>query len=77
MGRRVTITINQVERDPDFKSMIHDLRSKEDHSNPYRGRSESEIVKMILKEFLIAEHQRICNDSPPRELTEDGRTLYR
>jgi hypothetical protein len=60
MGRKATITINQTERDPDFKAMLQDLQCKEDPANPYSGRSESTILKMILRRALREEHDRIC-----------------
>jgi hypothetical protein len=60
MSRKATITINQTESDLDFKAMLQDLRRKEDPGNPYSGRSESTILKMILRKVLREEHDRIC-----------------
>jgi hypothetical protein len=59
MGKRATITVNLTDHDLDFKSMLSDLRNIDDLANPYFGRSESDIVKMMLKRILPAEHQQI------------------
>lgn len=60
MARTTVITINQSERDKDFKSMIRDLKKRQDDDNPYANRSESEIAKMLLAKILPAEHRRFC-----------------
>jgi hypothetical protein len=58
MGK--TITIRQREGDEDFKAKLKELRNNSNPSNPYFNRSESEIVKMLLREPLIKEYNRIC-----------------
>lgn len=62
MGRAATITVYQKEDDPDYKSMIMELKKeiKNDDSNPYQRWSQSEIVKKLLDKILPIEHERIC-----------------
>ena len=61
MATRGIITVRQLDADIAFKAMIEELKKKEGAENPYHGRSESEIAKMLLRDKLIEEHKRICN----------------
>lgn len=61
-----TITIRLKDEEKILKSKIKDLGFKdggENFNNPYSGRSESEIAKMLLKVRLEDEHKRICSSS--------------
>jgi hypothetical protein len=61
MARNAVITIYQQKKDPDdLKRMIRDLKKHDGENNAYHGRSESEIAKMILREALKKEHERVC-----------------
>jgi hypothetical protein len=59
-NKRVSITVNQGGDDKrDYKRLIKEL-SRSDHAgNVYSGRSESDIVKMLLDEILPNEHRRV------------------
>lgn len=59
--KRATITIYQRKEDQDdLKKMILDLKKQSGDRNPFRGRSESEIAKLILAKGLKEEHRNIC-----------------
>jgi hypothetical protein len=63
-ARSATITVNQTDRDVrDYKTLIRNLQRAGNHSsNPYKDRSESDIVKMLLDQILPGEYRRICGD---------------
>lgn len=58
-----TITVRFSEEDEDYKKMVNDLRKSQKAGNPYYRRSESEIVKLLLKETLFFAHQQFRDDS--------------
>ena len=58
MTRTVTVRFN--EDDNDYKQLIKDLKSSNSPNNPYYRRSESEIVKLLLKDILEREHKKHC-----------------
>jgi len=60
MAKNATITIYQRKQDPDLKRMIRELKSHGGETNRFSDRSESDIAKMILKDGLEKEHQKIC-----------------
>jgi hypothetical protein len=65
MGRRAgalarTITIYLNDGDADIKSMIKDLKISESKNNPFVGRSESDIAKLLLLSEIRREHKRFC-----------------
>jgi hypothetical protein len=55
-----SITIYLVPEDPDLKRLIGDLKRSSIEDNPYQGRSESEIARMLLTREVKREHQRLC-----------------
>jgi hypothetical protein len=63
MARNATITINQRKQDLDYKKMIQELIEHDVPNNPYHDRSESDVVKMILKDELKKRHGEICRNS--------------
>jgi hypothetical protein len=55
---RAIITVNQNGKDPDFKHMIRELQESTHPDNLYYGRSDSAIVKMLIRKKLYSEHAR-------------------
>lgn len=55
-----TITIHLNGSDVDLKRMLGELAKSRHGDNPYVGRSESEIAKMLLREPLEKKHKRFC-----------------
>jgi hypothetical protein len=68
--RRVTITVNQVEGDPDFKRLIRELSKSKHPENVYTGRSESDIVKMLILGPLQEQHRRFVETDARAPLAE-------
>lgn len=56
------ITIYPRPDSPDLKAMIQALRVSKADSNPYFGRSESDIARMLLSVELTRQHKRFCPD---------------
>ena len=52
------ITINLNEKEVELKDMIRKLREHNVNGNPYIGRSESVIAKMILQPALKREYEK-------------------
>jgi hypothetical protein len=57
-----TITIRLREDEVDMKQQIAALKKHKgkEETNPYGGRSESDIAKMLLESPLEKEYVRIC-----------------
>jgi len=55
-----TVTIYLNGTDEDIKQMIRDLKNSRRKGNPYVGRSESEIAKMLLLIEVGRQHKRLC-----------------
>lgn len=55
-----TITIRLKDGEDNMKKMIADLRKTNSKDNRYFNRSESEIAKMLLEQYLKVEHGRLA-----------------
>jgi hypothetical protein len=61
MAKSDPVTIYPKKQDPEnLKQMLRSLGKHDGAKNPYRGRSESEIARMLLLGPLKKEYQRIC-----------------
>ena len=58
-----TITIRLRDGESEIKELIKALRAANSPENRYFNRSESEIAKMLLEQYLRDEHRRICRAS--------------
>ncbi len=54
------ITIYLKKDNPDLSLLLEELSNNDEPTNPYRGRSKSEIAGMILKVALRSECQKYC-----------------
>ena len=61
MAKSAVITIYQKKQDSDdLKRMIRGLSKCDVDGNPYRGRSESEVAKMLLRDLVKKEYKKFC-----------------
>ncbi len=60
MTQKANITILQTEDDQDYKFMIQELQKKRETKDLFQGRSESDIVKLILEKPLQETYENIC-----------------
>ncbi len=58
MARTVTVRFNDDESV--YKGMLNDLKHADLPGNPYYKRSESEIVKLLLRDILVQEFAKYC-----------------
>jgi len=62
MWKRRTITVNQsADDDVDYKKLILELSKINHPENIYAGRSESDIVKMLIARPLQEQHRRFAS----------------
>ena len=63
MAKTITIIQND---SGDLKALLKELRDTSDNGNPYYGRSESSIARMILQPALAEEHRKYCGRGAKR-----------